>query len=244
MEKKQYIQKPVFSKKGLVLFFGAVLLLIAALCCVLNQISLFFCIFLLGIGIALEILWLKSLTSGIKGVLRFVEEKSVSTHKCHVPITQANIVRILKQEGFSIKEYPYQNYECFLVLHKKYSYHFFIVNQDTLDNKSTTEFSKLFFQKMREAACAGGIRYFVDFQYGFDLEKKAPVFLAATKKGFITTKNGLPFGFRIAYDTKTNILYYAEAIVNVLWQKNEQVANYTSALFYKLFENLDKEPPK
>ena len=60
-------------------------------------------------------------------------------------------------------------------------------------------------------------------------------FIKEAKKGFMITKDGVPFGFRIAYDTESHTLYYAEAVINVAWKKREMIANYTNVLLSKLY---------
>lgn len=48
-------------------------------------------------------------------------------------------------------------------------------------------------------------------------------------------KQGFFFGFRLAYDTREDILYCAEAVTGILWQKNEAFGIYVSELMKRLF---------
>ena len=49
-----------------------------------------------------------------------------------------------------------------------------------------------------------------------------------------------PFGFRLAYDTRDDILYCAEAIVRIVWHKSDPLAIYVSELLNKLFFEQDR----
>ncbi len=216
-------------------FLLALLSLFTALYILLFHGIILLPIFLLSIGIILEIRWLKSLQKGTKAIFHFVEEKSSFIHQNYSFAVFPNMIDTLRQEGFSIEKYPYGNYYCFLLLNGKHPYHFFIGNNDTPDCKEVEGFSKLFIEKIAEAISSYGSQYFVDFEYGANFGEKEAAFIKEAKKGFMITKDGVPFGFRIAYDTESHTLYYAEAVTNVAWKKRETIANYTNVLLSKLY---------
>lgn len=50
----------------------------------------------------------------------------------------------------------------------------------------------------------------------------------------------VPFGFQLAYDTQDDILYYAKAIIRIIWHKSDPFAIYVSELLKKLFFEQDR----
>lgn len=234
MEKEKYNVESALSKKNIKPFLLGLFGLLLSLYFTINR-SLLFSILFLTIGIVLEVIWFRLILKGSKGAIQFVEETSTFIHNCSQWITVSDIVNTLKSKGFSVKEYPYGNYYCFLLLDKKHPYHFFVANNDTPDCREAEEFSALFISKIAETGSSNGNQYFVDFEYGNELDKKTPEFIEVLRKGFMITKDGMPFGFRVAYDTKTNILYYAEAVTSVVWQKGALLSTYTNKLFNQLY---------
>lgn len=225
-------KKCIFGKSILFCLLGLFFLVItfySLIKQVLLPISLCLCV----IGVTLELIWFQSLSKSYRKLLKFVEESSSFVHPLKSPMTISELIHTLYLEGFEIKEFPYGNYYCLQKGEKKFLYHFFIANNDTPNCPETEAFCTLFIQKFVQSTSAYGREYFVDFEYGTDMQEKAPEYVAVCKKGFITTKNTPIFGFRIAYDTKADILYYAEAVGHVI-TKGDPI-QHINTLFQKLF---------
>lgn len=234
-EADTYLQTNPFLGKNLILWLLGMLSLLGSLCSLLHRLSPVLTICFLMIGVTLEVLWVKTLSVHDEQLLKFVEEASSFVHKCQSPLTPSEITDKLKSEGFLVKEYPYGNYHCFRQVHKSLLFHFFISNNDTPDCKEAEAFALLFTQKMAEANASYGQQFFVAFEYGAEIQEKAPDFVALCQKGFMITKDQGVFGFRVAYDTKTDTLYFAEAVTRIIWRKKALLDRYTSQLFQKLF---------
>ncbi len=186
-------------------------------------------------GIILFILCLSNAKKEALKIFKFVKENSVFTHNCHIPLTVQGFVDVLKNEGFEIEEYPYQNYYAHKMLNKNFTYHFFIANNDTPALKDEDKFADLFISKFMDRGMESAAEYIFDLEYGKDLENKMQDMMPVLRDGFIQTKDHFIFGYRAAYDTEKNILYYADAVKKIEWDKKAIVAQYTNTLLEKLF---------
>ncbi len=180
-------QNPLLSRHSILWVLGLASLAVSFYS-LLTRRPLLLSICLLAVGILLEVLWLKRLQESDTRFLKFIEETSSFEHPLTSPLVLSDLLDPLQSEGFEIEEYFDGNYYCHRQLNQKFTYHFFISNNDTPDCQEAEAYSIL---------CA--------------------------------------FGYRIAYDTKANLLYYAEAVTNVIWRKPEIIGPYTSELFQKLF---------
>lgn len=230
-----YVQKNPFLCKSILLWLLGLVSLVGSFYILVTQKTFLIPLCLLAVGILLEVLWLKTLLVNDKQFLKFIEETSSFEHPLKSPLVMTELLNKLKSEGFEIKEYFDGNYYCLRQLNKKFAYHFFISNNDTPDCKEAEEYSALFIQKIAQTGYSYGTQFFVAFDYGAEIQKKSPEFIEVCRQGFMVAKEQGPFGYRIAYDTKANVLYYAEAITNVIWRKKEIINRYTSELFQKLF---------
>ena len=235
MKTERYVQKNPVLNKSIILFLLGLVSLLGSLYSLLTQMSLLISICLLAVGLILEVLWFKALKSKDKEFLKFIEETSSFEHPLRSPLVISEIIGKLKSEGFEIKEYPYGNYYGQRQLNRNLAYHFFISNNDTPDCKEVEEYSTLFIQKIAQAGTSYGTQFFVAFEYGAEIQERSPEFVDVCRQGFMIAKEQGEFGYRIAYDTKADILYYAEAITNVIWMKTAIIGRYTSELFQKLF---------
>jgi hypothetical protein len=120
-------------------------------------------------------------------------------------------------------------------LDKKHGCHFFLANNNAPDCPETEEYSKLFIKTVFETGLSAGNRYLLNLEYGAEIAKNAPEYIKVARDGFMCDKSGTPFGFRLAYDTKSNVLYWAEAVTDIDWHKSEVMAIYTAKLLQKLF---------
>ena len=110
-----------------------------------------------------------------------------------------------------------------------------LANNDTPDCPEAESYSKLFIQIVCESGMSLGSQYLLNMEYGARLEQKSPEYIQAVREGFMHDKQGVPFGFRLAYDTQDDILYCAEAIIRIVWHKSDPLAIYVSELLKKLF---------
>ena len=235
MKPDPYVQKNPFWTKGTILFFLGLASLVGSLCSLLARMSLLISLFLFAVGLIMEVLWLKALQSKDNEFLTFIEGTSSFEHPLKSPLVISELLQQLNSEGFEIKEYPYGNYYGQRQWNRNSTYHFFISNNETPDCKEVEEYSTLFIQKIMEAGNSYGSQFFVAFEYGPEIQKRSPEFVEVCRQGFMVAKEQGAFGYRIAYDTTANILYYAEAITNVVWVKTAAMGRYTSELFQKLF---------
>lgn len=236
MQKAKYLQKNPLSMKNLILWLTGIFILLGSLCSLLYYKSLLLAISLLIIGLVPVIVCYNSLRQSERQLLKFIAEASVFIHKRQAPLALTEIINILQAEGFTIQKYPYENYYCVRKLQGKFLLHFFISNNDTPDCQKAEAFSALFIKKFAEASSSLGQQFFIAFEYGTHIQEKAPDFVALCKQGFISTKEQGSFGYRIAYDSKTATLYYAEAVANVVWTKKAVINQYMSELLQKLFD--------
>ena len=172
--------------------------------------------------------------------MRFVQESSAFYHRCYPPLRVTDILDCLKNEGFEVAEYPFDNYYCHRNIGRKFRCHFFVANNDTPDCPEAESYSKLFIRIVCESGVSLGSQYLLDMEYGSGLEQKSPEYIQAVREGFMHDKQGVPFGFRLAYDTRDDILYCAEAIVRIVWHKSDPLAIYVSELLNKLFFEQDR----
>lgn len=233
-EYETYKQRSFFQI-GMPLFVPALFFLLAAFGCCLRRDSLLLAVILLILGLLLMLWGVRNVKEESKHILRFVREKSTFSHRCDPPLTIANLLDDFKQEGFEITEYPFGNYYGRQCIRGKFICHLFIANNETPDCPEAERYSKLFIQTVCESGMALGSQYLLDLEYGPDLEEKAPSYIQSAKEGFMHNKQGVFFGFRLAYDTQKHILYCAEAVIHIIWQKNEVLSIYASELLKKLF---------
>lgn len=231
-EKKVYRQKTFFHT-GLPLLVISLPILLTTLYALLHNIPLHICILGLLSGLILVIQGARQGKKETTRLREFIRKNSSFTHKCRPPLTLDKLLALLKQEGFELTAYPYGNYYAYCKLDNKYDYHCFLANNDTPDCPEAEAYSKLFIQTVWQTGQAAGKSYILNLEYGADLPKKAGQYLKNIRDGFMCDKNGFWFGFRIAYDTKENILYCAEAITNVIWHQSEQPTIYTCRLLQK-----------
>lgn len=236
MQTVNYLQKNPLSMKNIILWLTGLFILLGSLGSLLYYKSLLLSISLLIIGLLPIIICYNSLRQSERQLLKFIEETSVFIHNHQAPLALTEIISILQAEGFTIQKYPYENYYCVRKLQEKFLLHFFISNNDTPDCQKAEAFSILFIKKIAETGSSLGQQFFIAFEYGAHIQEKAPEFIALCKQGFITTKEQGSFGYRIAYDSQTATLYYAEAIANVVWNKKEIINQYMSKLLQKLFD--------
>lgn len=234
MQTEKYRQKTFFGT-GLPLFAASLPFLLFALYDLLKQFSLLVCIPLTLTGLLLIMAGCRQTRRNNIQLLQFVRQNSTFVHQCKPQLTIPELLKRLKQEGFELIEYPFGNYYAFRQLDKKHKCHFFLANNDTPDLPEAEEYSKLFIRTVYETGLAAGSQYLLNLEYGPEPEQRAPAYIKAARGGFMYDKSNIPFGFRVAYDTKSNRLYWAEAITDVEWHKSEITASYVSKLLKKLF---------
>lgn len=230
-----YIQKNPVLGKNLIFWILGIVIFLGSFCHLLHGGSLVISICLLLVGVALEAIWFMTLIGHDKKLCKFVEETSSFVHKYKSPLNLEEIVDTLKSEGFQVEEYPYGNYHGSRQLHTGPLFHVFILNHDTRERKETEDFFTLFVSKVVEAGLSGGNQFLIALEYGENIQEKDPDLMTVCKRGFMTAKGQGAFGFRIVYDTKTNILYFAEAVTKVTWMKKSMSARYMSELLRKMF---------
>lgn len=239
IKNETYRQRSYFQT-GMPLFGVALVFLVAAICFCLRRDSLLLAVILLVIGLLLMMLGAGSVKGETKHILRFVQEKSVFYHRYDPPLKIIDLLDCLKDEGFEVTEYPFGNYYCHRYIDQKYSCHFFVANNDTPDCPEAERYSELFIRTVCESGMAVGSQYLLDLEYGSGLEQTSPQYIQAVREGFMHDKQGILFGFRLAYDTRDDILYCAEAVTRIIWQKNDALAIYASELLKKLFFEQDR----
>lgn len=240
MEKDETYRQRSFFQTGMPLFVVALFFLIAALCFCLKRGTLLLAVVLLVIGLLFLMLGAGRVKKETKNILRFVQESSVFYHRCYPPLRVTDILDCLKKEGFEVAAYPFGNYYCHRNIGQKFGCHFFIANNDTPDCPEAESYSELFIRIVCESGMSLGSQYLLDMEYGARLEQKSPEYIQAVREGFMHNKQGVPFGFRLAYDTQGDILYCAEAIVRIIWHKSDPLAIYVSELLKKLFFEQDR----
>jgi hypothetical protein len=233
-EKETYIQK-TFFQTGAPPFAASLPFLIVSMYCLLSKKPLLWAVLLLVIGLLLIALGIKKAKQDTEHILRFVREKSVHCHRCSPPLTIASLLDCLKQEGFAVTEYPFANYYCCRDLDPKHRVHFFVANNDTPDCPEAENYSALFIRTVGETALSLGCQYLLDLEYGSGLEQKSPQYIQAVREGIMHDKQGILFGFRLAYDTQDDTLYCAEAVTRITWHRSEVLAIYANELLKKLF---------
>ena len=234
IKNETYRQKSFFQT-GMPIFGAALFFLIPAFCLCLRRNTFLSAAVLLVIGLLLIMLGVGRVKGETKHILGFVREESVFYHKYNPTLTISGLLDCLKKEGFKVTEYPFGNYYCHQYIDQKYSCHFFVANNDTPDCPEAESYSKLFIRTVYEAGMAASSQYLLDLEYGAGLEQKSPEYIQAVQEGFLHDKNGFFFGFRIAYDTRNNVLYCAEAVTRIIWHKSEALAIYSGELLKKLF---------
>lgn len=234
VKKEMYRQRPIFQT-GMPLFGAALIFLLPALCFCLRRNTFLLAVVLLVIGLLLIMLGVGRIKGETKHILRFVQEKSNFYYKYDPPLTISGLLEHLKKEGFEVTEYPFGNYYCHRNIGQKFGCHFFISNNDTPDCPEVESYSKLFIRIVYGSGMSLGSQYLLDMEYGAGLEQKSPEYIQVVREGFMHDKHGVPFGFRLAYDTEDHILYCAEAVTRIIWHKSEALAIYSGELLKKLF---------
>ena len=234
VKNEMYRQRPFFQT-GMALFGAALLFLLPAICFCLRRNTFLLAVALLVIGLLLIMLGAGRIKGETKHILRFVQEKSNFYYKYDPPLTISGLLEHLKKEGFEVTEYPFGNYYCHRNIGQKFGCHFFISNNDTPDCPEVESYSKLFIRIVYGSGMSLGSQYLLDMEYGAGLEQKSPEYIQVVREGFMHDKHGVPFGFRLAYDTEDHILYCAEAVTRIIWHKSEALAIYSGELLKKLF---------
>ncbi len=224
---------------GMPLFAMAMFFLAAALYCCFNRTLLLAAVFLLAVGLLLLVLGMRRVKREAEAILRFIRERSVFYHRCSPALTISDFLSFLRQEGFVLTEYPFGNYYGHWRMDQKHICHFFVANNDTPDCPEAESYSELFIRTVCESGMSAGSQYLLDLEYGSGLEQKSPQYIQAAREGFMHDKQGIPFGFRLAFDTRDHILYCAEAVTRIVWQKNEVPAICVSELLKKLLKSPD-----
>ena len=234
MRTERYQQKTFFGT-GLPLFAAALPFLLASLYLLLKQTQLPLCILLLTIGLLFIMASVWQTKRNNAQLLQFVRQNSTFTHQCQPSLKIDSLLHNLQQQAFELTEYPFGNYHAYRQLDKKHGCHFFLANNNAPDCPETEEYSKLFIKTVFETGLSAGNRYLLNLEYGAEIAKNAPEYIKVARDGFMCDKSGTPFGFRLAYDTKSNVLYWAEAVTDIDWHKSEVLAIYTAKLLRKLF---------
>ena len=234
MKKGTCIQKSFF-RTGFPPLGAALVLLGLSLYMLLHQFPLLLPVLLLAAGLALIALGLRSGKRESERILRFIRENSAFRHRCKPPLTMTDLLDRLRREGFAVTEYPFGNYHGYREFGSKCVCHFFVSNHDAPDLQEDGGYAGLFVQAHLSASQGPGTQYLLNLKYGPGLEERASTYLKAAQEGFIHDRHGFLFGFHLAYDTRDHILYCAEAVRQVVWQKGDALAAYTGGLLDRLF---------
>lgn len=233
-DKSTYTQRSFF-RTGMPLLAAAILILILDLYGILHRGPLLPAVLLLAAGLALIVLGLRSGKKETLRILRFIRDNSALRHREDPSLTPEDLAERLRGEGFSVTGYPYGDYYCHRRFGGKFDCHFFLVNNDEPDVPEAEDFSALFVSTFLSASQTPGRHYVINLKYGPGLEQSCPTYIQRTRECFMYDKSGILFGCYLALDTREGVLYCAEAVTRVRWQKNDAFPIYLGGLLQRLF---------
>lgn len=236
MKGETCIQKSFF-RTGFPLLGAAAAVLVLCLYLLLHGLPPLPAALLLAAGIALMARGVGSGKRESERILRFIRDRSAFRHRPEPPLTMAALLERLRREGFTVTEYPFGNCHGYREFAPKCVCHFFLSNNDAPgpDLQEDGGYAALFVQAHLSAGTTRGRQYLVDLKYGPGLEEKSAPYIRASREGFIHGRHGDLFGFRLAWDTRENVLYCAEAVSRVVWQRGDLFGAYAGGLVERLF---------
>lgn len=236
MKEETCIQKSFF-RTGFPLLGAAVAVLALCLYLLFHGLPPLPAALLLAAGIALIVRGVGSGKRESERILRFIRDQSAFRHRLEPPLTMAALLDRLRQEGFAVTEYPFGNCHGYREFAPKCVCHFFLSNNDAPgpDLQEDGGYAALFVQAHLSASMTCGQQYLVNLKYGPGLEEKSAAYIRASREGFIHDKHGNLFGFHLAWDTRENVLYCAEAVRRVVWQRGDRFGAYAGGLLGRLF---------
>lgn len=173
-----------------------------------------------------------------KKLYAFIKEAGTFEHPFSPPLKPEDVLRKLEAMGFQTAAHSDGNYHLVKKLEEGHECNVFLYCHGPAGENADGGFYELAVRTMLDIAsqASGGCeRFAVNIRFGGIRAENDPEYMDTLRQGFSLDQYGAPYCFTAAYDTDTDILYYADAIQRVKWLEQSAAGSYIAQMTAKLF---------